>query len=287
MNVVISGSATSGHDNTDSWVLTGGNDYAQLQIEATPSGSPTQPTLVSWSVTTTVYKVPLVTTLAATTVKDTYATLNGDITLLVNGSATTEGFAYDTVSHAGSPPSSYAHEIYSTGSFGLGDFSLTPATLIKNTTYYFIAYATDSVGTGYGTELTFTTLNPQGSSTGVGFALVGGITPNQTYASGLTAFSVTNIGTCAINVELEGANATGGDTWTLSNTATPGADTFGLEAGTSSYNVVVTSSGPYNVVVTDIAPGTSATFGIELLSPTSISDSVTKNFSVTVLYVAY
>jgi hypothetical protein len=92
------------------------------------------------------------TTVAATVVEETAATLNGTITATNGADATTTGFEYDIDS--GAP---YASDIHTVAGHGVGTFLENVAALTKGELYYFRAYATNPVGTGYGGELTFLT----------------------------------------------------------------------------------------------------------------------------------
>jgi hypothetical protein len=95
---------------------------------------------------------PSITTSAASNVEETTATLNGNITLVNNGSCSVRGFDWDTDS--GAP---YTNNWYETGSFGTGAFSHDITTLTKGELYYYRAYATNIYGTGYGSEQTLFT----------------------------------------------------------------------------------------------------------------------------------
>ncbi len=103
-------------------------------------------------------------------------------------------------------------------------------------------------------------------------------------ATGQTHFTVTNNSTYSVNITIGGSDMTGGDTWTLSDNATVGPNTYGLRAGleeVGSYTIIVKRNGPYNFLVSDLAsPGTQR-WGLELLSPTSFSDGVQKSGIVT------
>lgn len=278
---------TSGSDTVHSWTLTGGG-VDNLILAATPTGTPTAPTVTRWGFTITIDKVPLVTTMDATTVKDTYATLNAEITLLITAPCTERGFLYDTVSH----PSytDYAYSINETGEFEVETYSLTPTTLVKNTTYYFRGYATDGAGTGYSTiELSFTTLNPQGTSTALGLSIIGAVATSENYSTGISMYSVMNVGECDIDVLVQGFDTSGtGTNWELSDTGESGADVYAIYAGISDYDVIVKKTTPFNAVIEDLAPGDTATFGIRVISPSSITDQVNvKTAEVDVLYVAH
>ena len=97
--------------------------------------------------------VPSVTTNTASSITDTAATLNGDITSTGGISATTRGFSYGT-----DPTLATVIETtVETGLFGTGTFSTGISSLTCNTTYYFRAYATNIAGSGTGSILSFTT----------------------------------------------------------------------------------------------------------------------------------
>ncbi len=89
----------------------------------------------------------------------TSALLNGNIDNTGGDTVITRGFGYDTVS---GPP--YTFDIHEDGSFGAGAFFNTAPGLSSNTTYFFRAYATNSINTTYGQELSFNTLESGGGS---------------------------------------------------------------------------------------------------------------------------
>jgi hypothetical protein len=91
---------------------------------------------------------PTVTTSAATSVGSTTATLNGDVTSDGGVAITERGFYCDTSS---SPTTKYTVS-GTTGAYTKNMTGLSPGTI-----YYFKAYATNSVGTSYGSILNFTT----------------------------------------------------------------------------------------------------------------------------------
>lgn len=95
---------------------------------------------------------PTVTTGAATNVEETTATLNGDITALNDGNCTVRGFEWDIDS--GAP---YANDWHEDGDFGVGAFTHNLTSLTEDGRYYYRAYATNSEGTGYGSEVQFKT----------------------------------------------------------------------------------------------------------------------------------
>jgi hypothetical protein len=96
--------------------------------------------------------LPEVTTAAITNITPTSASSGGNVTSDGGAAVTVRGVCWNTT---GSPTTGDSHT--SNGS-GLGAFISQMTGLSPNTKYFVRAYATNSVGTGYGNELTFTTL---------------------------------------------------------------------------------------------------------------------------------
>lgn len=94
---------------------------------------------------------PTVTSQNATSVTDTTATLNGNITITGGENADIRGFDLGLAS------GNYTTNLTVAGSFGTSAFNLPATGLFANTTYYFRALAHNSKGWGYGSELSFTT----------------------------------------------------------------------------------------------------------------------------------
>jgi len=80
---------------------------------------------------------------------------------------------------------------------------------------------------------------------------------------------------------------TGGTTWTLSDTATAGANTYGLKVGISSYSIIVKKTAAYNSLVSNLAAAASQSFGIQFLAPTSFSDGVMKTGTLNLIITAH
>jgi uncharacterized protein (TIGR02145 family) len=91
------------------------------------------------------------TTNAATAITGTTATVGGNIANDGGGTITERGVVYGT-----NPSPTVSNSKLIIGS-GTGSFSGTISGLSPNTTYYTRAYATNSAGTAYGNELSFTT----------------------------------------------------------------------------------------------------------------------------------
>ena len=96
--------------------------------------------------------VPVVTTQAVNNIDVTTATGNGTITSLGNASVTQHGHCWDTSTN---PVTTDSHTSKGTGYLGAYISAIT--SLSSNTLYYVRAYATNSIGTSYGANVTFTT----------------------------------------------------------------------------------------------------------------------------------
>jgi len=96
---------------------------------------------------------PVLTTTAASSIKPVSAISGGNITSDGGSSVTTRGVVWSTVS---SPTISSYLGITTNGS-GTGAFTSTITGLSPSTIYYVRSYATNSKGTSYGNEISFTT----------------------------------------------------------------------------------------------------------------------------------
>ena len=90
---------------------------------------------------------PTVTTQAASSVGQTNATLNGNITVTGGANAGTRGFAWGTNASLSGGDTATTTE---NGSFTTGAFTDSAQTFVCNTTYYSRAYATGPGGTSFG-----------------------------------------------------------------------------------------------------------------------------------------
>ena len=95
--------------------------------------------------------LPTVTTSQVTNIQQTTATGGGNVTNSGGGAVTERGICWST-SHNPTTNSSHA----SSGT-GTGSFTVSMTGLTNNTTYYVRAYAINSAGTAYGSEVSFTT----------------------------------------------------------------------------------------------------------------------------------
>lgn len=102
---------------------------------------------------TTTNGLPTVTTGSTTNITATSAVCSGNVTSDGGFSVTEKGFCWSTSQY---PTTSGTHS--SAGS-GVGSFNGSMSGLSIGTTYYVRAYATNSVGTAYGEQVSFTTAN--------------------------------------------------------------------------------------------------------------------------------
>ena len=108
--------------------------------------------------TTTPVAVPTLTTTAASAVLITTATSGGNITADGGGAVTARGVCWATTADPTIANSK------TTNGTGTGSFTSNLTGLLPATTYHVRAYATNSAGTAYGLDVTFTT-NPVGLAT--------------------------------------------------------------------------------------------------------------------------
>lgn len=96
---------------------------------------------------------PTITTQAVSSITATTATGNGNITALGTSNPTAYGVCWNTT---GTPTTSDSKADNGAASV-TGAFTASMTSLSANTTYYVRAFATNTGGTSYGTEVTFTT----------------------------------------------------------------------------------------------------------------------------------
>ena len=145
--------ATGGTALDPTTPLVNGNHYYGSQ---TVNGVESATRLDVIATVTSCITAPSLSTSAVTNIGSTSATLNGNISSNNGANASTRGFKYSTSN--GFDPATTGTNISETGTYGTGTFSLSPSGLTTITTYYVVAYATNSVGTTYGSQVSFNTL---------------------------------------------------------------------------------------------------------------------------------
>ena len=105
-------------------------------------------------------EAPSLVTNNATNISATSATLNGNITVIGNGSCSQRGFQYGLTI-------GYGSTISQSGSFGTGTYSRTVIDLVPGNTYHFRAFAVTDGKTGYGEDQEFSNADSPDVSTNV------------------------------------------------------------------------------------------------------------------------
>ncbi len=106
----------------------------------------------------TTTQMPTVTTSAASNITANSATCGGNVTSDGGATVTARGVCWST------SQSPTVNDSHTTDGSGTGSFTSSLTGLTASTTYYVRAYATNSVGTTYGNEVSFTTLSSGGTS---------------------------------------------------------------------------------------------------------------------------
>jgi hypothetical protein len=153
-DIVLNGSAI--YSNSPITVVTA-NSYLD-DVGAPPVA------FTNGSVTSSTGTPPTVTTSTATGVGTTTATLGGNITSGGSATVTASGVCY-SISTAPTTASTCVNTSPTTTS---GAFTGNATGLTPNTLYYVRAYATNSAGTSYGNEVTFTTISTANPSVTTG-----------------------------------------------------------------------------------------------------------------------
>ena len=214
---------------------------------------------------TTLTALPTVTTTTPTSILSTTASSGGNVTADGGATVTARGVCWATTA---SPVATGNH---TTDGTDIGAFTSSITGLTANTPYHVRAYATNSVGTAYGSDLQFTTL-----------ALPTlGVTPsnqNVTAVAGTTSFAVTS------NSSWTAGSNQGWCTVTLSGTGN-GTITANYTENTSVTprvaNVTVTVAGLTPVVVTVSQAGVTPTLIVTPPDQPVTSAAGSTSFSVT------
>lgn len=148
-----SGSFSTGSYTLSITGLTAGTTY-RIRAYATNSFG----TGYGTTITVTTLALPTVTTQAVSAIASTTATGNGNVTSDGGATVTERGVVVST-----SPNPTTADSKFANGS-GTGVFTASITGLNPATLYYVRAYAINSVGTSYGSEVTFTTNAPSANS---------------------------------------------------------------------------------------------------------------------------
>ncbi len=153
-NPVATGSHTTDGTGTGSFIssITGlsANTLYYVRAYATNSTGTSYGSQISFTTTANIV-APTVTTTATSAIAQTTATSGGNVTSDGGATVTARGVCWSTNSN---PVATGSH---TTDGTGTGSFTSSLTGLIANTTYYVRAYAANSAGTAYGSQITFIT----------------------------------------------------------------------------------------------------------------------------------
>jgi uncharacterized protein (TIGR02145 family) len=220
--------------------------------------------------TTTALGVPVLTTTEASNISFTTATSGGEVTSSGGADVTVRGVCWSTSQN---PEATGNH---TTNDSGLGIFTSNLTNLLPGTLYHIRAYATNSVGTGYGTDRTFTTL-------AVGLATVTTLDASAvSYTTASSGGEVTSEGGGTVSAKgvcwgtASGPVATGAHTTNGSGIGSFTSNITGLTQNTTYYlrayaiNDAGTAYGTeITFKTTAVALATVATSGVSLITTTS------------------
>ena len=223
-NPTVSGSHTTDGSGTGGFTssltgLTAGTTY-YVRAYATNSVGTAYGSELSF---TTAVQLPTVTTAAVSSITETSAICGGDVTNNGGANVTARGVCWSTSQN---PTVSDSH---TTDGSGTGSFTSSLTGLTSNTTYYVRAYATSSVGTAYGNELSFTTISQLPTVT---TTTVSSITDSTAICGG----NVTSAGDAVITAR--------GVCWSISQNPTVGDSHTTDGSGTGSFISNVTALTP-------------------------------------------
>lgn len=113
---------------------------------------------------------------------------------------------------------------------------------------------------------------------------------NTTSSTAISYFTIENTGSGAVDITIHAVDLAGGDdTWDLSDTATPGENIYGLEAGLDDdddlFDVVVRETEAYNELVNSLGEGLTQDWGLKLHMPTSVVNYDGQQMTATVTLV--
>jgi len=153
-NPVVTGNHTSDGTGTGSFTsnITGltANTTYYVRAYATNSAGTAYGNEISFTTSQNI-TVPTLTTFATSNVSETTATSGGNITSDGGATVTARGVCW------GSSVNPVVTGNHTNDGTGTGSFTSSITGLIANTTYHVRAYATNSAGTAYGSDYTFTT----------------------------------------------------------------------------------------------------------------------------------
>ncbi len=217
--------------------------------------------------------LPTVTTTAMSAIAINTATSGGNVTNDGSASVTTRGVCWSTSANPTTANSK------TTDGSGTGSFTSSLTSLTAGTTYYVRSYAINSVGTAYGSSVSFTTLVPVVTLATVTTTAISSITSNSAIGGGNVTSDgngfVTAKGVCwnispnptynhYRTTELPGTGSFTSSLTNLTASTTYYVRSYAMNSAGIAYGSQITfnTSAPANETVTDIDGNTYATIKI-------------------------
>jgi hypothetical protein len=181
---------------------------------------------------------PTVTTTSATATGQTTATADGNVSSEGTASVTDRGVYYSTTNSFN--PATTGTKAQASPAGGAGTFTVSLTGLTASTTYYVVAYASSTVGTSYGSQVSFTTPAPPPALTPTpasrsGFTYAVGSGPSAAQTFGLNGTNLTGTpGTITVSASASYEVSLDGTTYSSTSVAVPYA-TATLNSATAFY----------------------------------------------------
>lgn len=246
---------TDFHLQAGSPAINAGVYLVDVAVDFTGTARTNPPSIGAYDYIAAAPVVPTVTTTSITNISTTTATGGGNVTSDGGASVTVRGVCWSTSANPTTANSK------TTDATGTGVFVSSLSGLTLNTLYHVRAYATNSVGTSYGSDVTFTT---------AASILVNSITLS---AAGAATTITTYHGTLQVSASVLPVNATNpAYTWSITN----GSGTASISAGGL---VSALTNGTVTVVATaNDGSGVTGTYGLTLsnqVAPPVLVNSIT------------